>query len=102
MDAPFHQIAQNRVYSSLAIYSAHTLELQRHDLDREMRLAAAVVSGMAAMLDAIVDDPQMDRPQRFGQPLFDFGRDRPFRFFCHGFYIGVLDERSTLDLARKT
>jgi len=102
MDALFHQIAQRFVDCALPFHPVHLFELSRDDFDGEMTLAAAIVPGMAAMLSAIVDDAQMGWVERRSDAFFNFDRNRPFRFFGHGSYIGMLDERSTLGLTCTT
>ncbi len=102
MDALLHQISQRLVHCALPLDPVHILELQRDDFHREMAFAAAVISGMAVMLGAVVDDTQMDGTEGLGEAFFNFGRNRAFRFLVHRSYIDGLHERSTLGFAPKT
>jgi hypothetical protein len=102
MDPLVHQITQCLVDCALALDPIHLLKLHSNDFNGEMAFAAAVISGMTAMLGAVVYDPQMNGAEGLGETLFNFGRNRAFRFLVHGSYIGMLDERSTLGLTPKT
>lgn len=102
MDALFHQIAQRPVHGALPLDTVHFFELGRNDFDCEVAFAAAIIPGMAMMLSAIVDDPQMGWVECRSDTFFYFGLNRPFRILVHGSYIGGLHERSTLGLESTT
>lgn len=87
MDALLEQITERPVDRALAFDAAHIPELHCDDLDGEMAFAAPVMTGMAAMRVAVVDDAQIGGAERLDESLFDFGGDGPFRILFHAPYI---------------
>ena len=64
------------VHRSLPLKAVQTGESRRYDLDGEVAFAAiGIVSAVAAMLLAVVDDFEVRRTERFGETFGDFRGD---------------------------
>ena len=92
MDLVAQQVGERGVDQSLARDAVLAGEAVRYDVDREMAFPRPIMSCMAAMLFAVVDDGEMLRGQGGAQPRFDFGGDRSrhwaFEVGGHVAYIG--------------
>jgi hypothetical protein len=82
------QLGQRRVDQPLATDATLPDKAVRHNLDRKMALARSVMSGMAAMLFAVVDHVELLRVQGSAQPRLDFCGHRAFEHLGHCAYIG--------------
>ena len=98
MHAIAHQVAEGGVDGALALQAVHAGEGSRLYLDREMRFAAAIVAGVAAVPGAVVDDFEARRTESLGQPFRDFGGDGAGECIGHCDYIERL-EREGIGLA---
>jgi len=87
MDPIAHQISKRRVDGPLPGDTAYARKMRALDLDGEMALARAVMTGMAAVHLAIVDHRQPGGGQcRFQTPGY-FGGDRAGGKFAHARYM---------------
>jgi hypothetical protein len=99
-----HPLAQQRaqriVDQPVALHAGCTGKGARHDLHREVAFAARIMSGMAAMLGAVVDHGEPFGRKGSLQQLCDLGRDRPGGMLLHRAYIAVFEGDSPLAEAR--
>jgi hypothetical protein len=86
-----HQVAEGGVDRALALQSVQAGEGFRLYLHREVRFAAAVVAGVAAVPGAVVDDFEARRIEGLDQPFRDFRGDWAGECIAHSDYIGRLD-----------
>jgi len=87
MDALAEQVAKRGVDGTLAFEAGLAREGRGFDDDREVALAAAVVTRMAAMLRAVVDHLEVRRGERGIEAGGDFGGDRAGESAWHCPYI---------------
>ena len=77
MDPFSQQIAERPVDRALPLKSVHRGERRRFDLDGEVTFIASVMTGMAAMPFAVVDDSKLIGSERRAEAFLDLGGDGP-------------------------
>lgn len=90
MDPFGQQIGERMVDRPLPRDAVLPLECGAHDLHREMRFAARVVPGMAAMLLAVVDHGEVGRRKCLCEAACDFCGNGACRHLGHRTYIGPM------------
>lgn len=90
MDALAGNVAERAIDHALPLEPPFAHEGDAFDHDREMRFAAAVVTGMAMVAGAVVDDVEPRREEGLLQQDFDLARDRS----AHGLIPGVFMRRA--------